>query len=53
MVTAWTAWFLAFAIFVSIKNVNWHMKHDNHEGVVKWMTLTLLFIFALLISVFA
>ncbi len=53
MVTTWTAWLLAFAIFASVKNVTWHMKHDNQEGVAKWMTLTLLFIFALLISVFA
>lgn len=53
MTQAWAAWFLAFAIFASIKNVSYALKHENYEGVIKWTISALLFIFALLVSVFA
>ena len=49
----WTAWLLALAIFVSIKNFMFHLEHDDHEGVVKWAVMALLFTFSLLVSIFA
>jgi hypothetical protein len=53
MAATWTAWLLAMAIIVCIKNTYWHLEHENYEGVAKWATLTLLFIFSLLLSLFA
>jgi len=48
-----TALFLCLAIWVGIRNIGFHLKHDNHEGIAKWTTLTLLFGVSLLISLFA
>lgn len=49
----WTALLLALAIFVSIKNFMYHLEQDDHEGVIKWAVMALLFTFSLLISIFA
>ncbi len=48
-----TALFLCLAIWVGIRDILWHIEHDNMEGVAKWTTLTLLFGVSLLISLFA
>lgn len=53
IVTQMTALLLALAIWVGIRNVLYHMNHDDHEGVAKWTVMTLLFGISLLISLFA
>lgn len=45
-----TALLLCLAIWVGIRNVLYHIRHDDHEGVAKWTTLTLLFGISLLVS---
>lgn len=53
MITGMTAWLLALAIVVGIKNFIHHLDQDDHEGVAKWTILTLLFGISLLITLFA
>lgn len=44
---------LCLFIWVGIRNVLYHIQHDDHEGVAKWTTLTLLFMVGLLFTLFA
>ena len=53
LMTNLTAWLLCIAIFAGIRNVMVNIEFDDHEGVVKWTVLTLLFGLSLLISLFA
>lgn len=48
-----TALLLCLAIWVGIRNIGYHIKHDDHEGIAKWTTLTLLFGISLLFTLFA
>jgi hypothetical protein len=48
----WSSWFFALAMFASIRNAMYHIKHDDHESMLKWTVMALLFVIALIISLF-